>query len=308
MPVFQSPAIHDEFCPFASEMRAAFEAHFADPYAMAPPQHFIWNYWHVPGRYTYLRSEPPAVLGRELARRFMRHLETWVLLRYGLKPRAPWLSLYVNGCEQGLHNDAGNGRLAYVYSLTCWQERRFSGGETLLLRPEARSIERQTRPASLGDLMQAVSADFNRLILFDDRLPHGVARLSGTMAPTEGRLVIHGHLVETAPTLIGALPDAALQSVRGSLADDLERIGKQTDATLHGVITLRGDVARTGVVSNARILADMGWVLAPEGEARKRTAITQALARLEAIGPLPQAQGPSILVAALPLGGAGQSI
>ncbi len=307
MSVFESPAIHDEFCGFAQQMRAAFDAHFADPYAMAPPQHFIWNYWHVPGRYTYLRSELPAVLGRELASRFMRHLETWSLLRYGLKPRTPWLSLYVNGCEQGLHNDAGNGRLAYVYSLTRWQERRFSGGETLLLRPEARSIERQTRPSSLGDLMQAVSADFNRLILFDDRLPHGVARLSGTMAPTEGRLVIHGHFVETEPVLIGALSDAALQSVRGSLVDDLERIGKHTDAALHGVITLRADVARTGVVGNARVLADLGWVLAPDGETRKQTAIAQALARLEAIGPLPQAQGPSILVAALPLGGARQS-
>jgi len=302
MSVFQSPAVHDEFCGFAAEMRAAFEAHFADPYAMAPPQHFIWNYWHVPGRYTYLRSEPPAVLGRELASRFMRHLETWSLLRYGLKPRAPWLSLYVNGCEQGLHNDAGNGRLAYVYSLTRWQERRFSGGETLLLRPEAGNAERQTRPTSLGDLMQTVSADFNRLILFDDLLPHGVSRLSGTMAPTEGRLVIHGHLVETKPMLIGALPDEALQSLRGQLTDDLERIGGRTETALHGVVTLRADVARTGVVANARVLADLGWVLAPEGEARKRDAIAEALSLLESIGPLPQAQGPSMLVVALRLG------
>lgn len=307
MSVFESPAIHDEFCGFAPEMRAAFEAHFADPYAMAPPQHFIWNYWHVPGRYTYLRSELAAVLGRDLAGRFMRHLETWSLLRYGLKPRVPWLSLYVNGCEQGLHNDAGNGRLAYVFSLTRWQERRFTGGETLLLRPDARSAERQTRPASLGDLMQAVSADFNRLILFDDRLPHGVARLSGTMAPAEGRLVIHGHLVETEPMLIGALPDEALQSLRGPLIDDLERIGEQADAALHGVVTLRADVARTGVVANARVLADLGWALTPEGEARKRTAIAQALSRLESIGPLPQAQAPSVLIAALRWGQIGQS-
>jgi|CXWL01.1.fsa_nt_gi hypothetical protein len=307
MSVFESPAIHDEFCGFAPEMRAAFEAHFADPYAMTPPQHFIWNYWHVPGRYTYLRSELAAVLGRDLASRFMRHLETWSLLRYGLKPRVPWLSLYVNGCEQGLHNDASNGRLAYVYSLTRWQERRFSGGDTLLLRPEARSAERQTRPSSLGDLMQAVSVDFNRLILFDDRLPHGVARLSGTMAPAEGRLVIHGHLVETEPVLIGALPDEALQSLRGSLVDDLQGIGEQADAALHGVVTLRADVARTGVVANARVLADLGWVLAPEGEARKRTAIAQALSRLESIGPLPQAQAPSVLIAALRWGQIGQS-
>jgi hypothetical protein len=302
MSVFQSPTIHDEFCGFAREMRAAFEAHFADPYAMKPPQHFVWNYWHVPGRYTYLRSELPAVLGRELANRFLQHLETWSLLRYGLKPRMPWLSLYVNGCEQGLHNDAGNGRLAYVYSLTRWQERRFSGGETLLLRPQARALERQTNSSSLGDLMQLVPADFNRLILFDDRQPHGVARLSGTMAPAEGRLVIHGHLIETEPVLIGALPAAALASIGATLQSDFARLSAAANQDVHGVVTLRADIAANGAIGNARVLSDIAWALNARGEEVKREIVQAALAHLGALQKFPTASAPSILIAATRFG------
>ena len=44
-------------------------------------------------------------------------------------------SCYVSGCHQGLHADAPHGPFAFVLSLTNWEERRFSGGETLLLQP-----------------------------------------------------------------------------------------------------------------------------------------------------------------------------
>jgi hypothetical protein len=47
----------------------------------------------------------------------------------------PYLSLYVSGCRQGLHNDARNGCFAFVYSLTR-DQRRTVGGETLVFREE----------------------------------------------------------------------------------------------------------------------------------------------------------------------------
>lgn len=300
--IFSSPTIHHEFCDFAEDMRAAFDAHFADPYAIVPAQHFVWNYWHVPGRYTYLRAELPTIVGRDLGDRFMKHLTTWSLLRYGLKPRLPWLSLYINGCEQQLHNDADNGRLAYVFSLTRWDQRRFSGGETLLLRRQAFDGERQTKPAYFSDLMDAVPANFNWLVLFDDRLPHGVSRVSGTMAPREGRLVVHGHLFDVEPLLIGVLPQDALSAAGPELTRDFDRIAAEAGTDLHGVVTFRADIAKTGAASGVRVLADLVWVLRPEGEAKKRAAIAKAMARLETIGPLPQAPGPSILIAALRLG------
>ena len=48
----------------------------------------------------------------------MRTLRTWSLETLGLGTvTRPYLSLYVPGCLQGWHNDSGNGRFAYVYSL-----------------------------------------------------------------------------------------------------------------------------------------------------------------------------------------------
>lgn len=297
---FVSPALHDDFCPFAEQMRAAFDAHFADPYAMTPARHFVWNYWHVPDRYTYLRSELPAVLGRDLANRFMTHLETWALLHTGLRPRVPWLSLYVDGCEQNLHNDAANGRLAYVFSLTRWQERRFSGGETLLLRPQDRRELTQSR--SRADLVQTVPAEFNRLVLFDDRLPHGVTRLSGSMAPQQCRVVIHGHLLESDPVAIGPLPAEAFIPHAGLLAERLGEIGDGTGNDVDGVCTFRVDIDRSGAAGKVHMLTDLAWAFGSEGEKRKRAAIDQAQTLLQTLQGLPAAPAPSVVIAALRFG------
>ena len=45
-----------------------------------------------------------------------------------------WVSAYVDGCRQELHADVPHGPFAFVLSLTPPQ-RRFTGGETMLLRP-----------------------------------------------------------------------------------------------------------------------------------------------------------------------------
>lgn len=38
--------------------------------------------------------------------------------------------------RQELHADVSHGPWAFVLSLTPWEERKFSGGETFMLRPE----------------------------------------------------------------------------------------------------------------------------------------------------------------------------
>ncbi|MEO8559251.1 MAG: 2OG-Fe(II) oxygenase [Rhodospirillales bacterium] len=200
------PIIADEFCPFAAELRAAFDAHFADPYAMNMQAHGVWNYWYVPGKYTYLRSAPSRVLGDDLAQRFLASLRDWALRHTGLVPVSPLLSLYVVGCHQALHNDAANGRLGFVYSLTNWRERKFDGGETLLLKQgEA------TGPAGRTELFDLIEPLFNRLLLFDDCRPHGVATVAGPMDPRQGRVVLHGHLVEQGVQVLEGKPDPALR-------------------------------------------------------------------------------------------------
>src|SRR3954468_20135254 len=117
----------------AREMRADVDAHFANPAQHSPQMHQVWNYWHVPGSYTYLRTSPEKVIGGEKVGQFVNALRDWSAINLGLAGVTwPYLSLYVPGCLQGLHNDSTNGRLGYVYSLTR-NDRRTIGGETVLV-------------------------------------------------------------------------------------------------------------------------------------------------------------------------------
>jgi len=123
-----------------------------------------------------------------------------------------WLSCYVEGMRQELHADVPHGPWAFVLSLTRWDERTWTGGETLILKPETldywsgfdadATVER-------GSLVELVPPKFNRLTVFDPRLPHGVPVVEGVRDPSQGRLVLHGWFNEPEPSLRGALADAA---------------------------------------------------------------------------------------------------
>jgi hypothetical protein len=56
--------------------------------------------------------------------------------RLGCRAITPiWMSYYVDGCVQELHCDNPHGPFAFVLSLTHWEGRPFSGGETMILQP-----------------------------------------------------------------------------------------------------------------------------------------------------------------------------
>lgn len=181
------------FFPGARQMRLAFDAHFLLPYRHDESKQ-IWNYWHVPGHYTYLRTAPRKVIPQALVDAFVEALGGWARAELGLaEVGPPVLSVYVNGCRQTLHNDVKNGAWAYVFSLTRWEERKFEGGETILVREEVFAAEpRPTLDSS--DVTHRVPALFNQLLVFDDRVVHGVEPVLGTMNPLDGRVVLHGHL------------------------------------------------------------------------------------------------------------------
>jgi len=183
-----------DFFAEADAMRAAIDAHLGNP-ASHTIEHQIWNYWHVPDMYTYLRTLPRKVIPTELMGRFWSHLASWTKSQLNCMPTDAHLSLYVDGCRQELHNDALNGQYGYVFSLTRWRERRFSGGETVILKPAALGRSMVGGEAMAGtSFYELIPAEFNQLLLFDDRLPHAVRQLNGSMDPLDGRLVIHGHL------------------------------------------------------------------------------------------------------------------
>jgi hypothetical protein len=249
-------AIVDNFLPrdLAVAMRADIDAHFSTPFKHRPETHQVWNYWFVPQVYTYLRTQPEKVIQRTSVESFLGLLRSWSTQTMGLARISwPYLSLYLNGCRQGLHNDAKNGRFAFVYSLTR-DERRSTGGETIVLRrgdPFLRGLGKASAHTAFYEL---VEPRFNRLVVFDDRMVHGVQLVEGTMDPIEGRIVMHGHIEETGPIVTGPLPpEQVLQGLRFALERFDKDCGVQAKQ-YDGVLVLRFAISSEGRVGRLRVL------------------------------------------------------
>lgn len=296
--------IVDNFLPleFATAMRADIDAHFSTPFRHRPDTHQVWNYWFVPQTYTYLRTQPEKVIERSRVERFMGLLRDWSVQMLGFGRLSwPYLSLYVDGCRQGLHNDVKNGRFGFVYSLTR-DERRSSGGETIVLR-QGDPFLRNLRRASAGTAFyELVEPRFNRLFVFDDRMVHGVQLVEGSMNPAEGRLVLHGHIEETAPIVTGALsPEHVMQGLRVAV-ERFERDCAERANIYDGPLVLRFTISRAGRVVDARVVldrvftereADLGW-----------PAIRSRLIELVGAGSYPAGSGETSVTLPLRFGGA----
>src|SRR5207302_3836255 len=112
-------------------------------------------------------------------------------------------------------NDSDNGQFAFVYSLTR-NERKTTGGETIVLREGDLFRRNLDTPQAGRGFYETIAPRFNRLVVFDDRLVHGVERIEGSMDPTEGRFVLHGHVRATGPVVVGALGE---QQVSAAVAE-----------------------------------------------------------------------------------------
>ena len=250
--------IVDDFLPaaLAESLRNDIDRHFAAPEQHHAETHQVWNYWYVPELYTYLRTTPQKVAAHQDVDAFMAALTEWSLRTLGLGGVSrPYLSLYVSGCAQGLHNDAGNGRFAYVYSLTR-DTRQTLGGKTILLKEATAFRERLRKPSAGSDFYTAIEPRFNRLVVFDDRIVHGVERVDGSMDPREGRLVFHGHIDKSGPFVSGGLTLAELANgIREAVGGFLDE-NAATIQLYHGPLVLRFKVAPSGAVACCRKLLD----------------------------------------------------
>ena len=260
----------DRFAPEARPLRAVFDARFAAP-REAHGERFVWDYWHVPGQYTALRTPAWTYFPRRLYAQFHNRLVAWGRTHLGCHDISPpWLSLYVEGCRQELHGDLPHGPWAFVMSLTHWRGRAFRGGETLLVRDEVLDFWHDfasVRAVEHGELIRAVAPQFARLTVFDPRIPHGVRTVTGTHDPREGRLVIHGWFVQPRPFVRGALPVRALAARIGELTDQLG--GWLAGLPIAGLVSLSFGVDRRGGVRDPRVLSDTTRVARADEPARK---------------------------------------
>src|SRR5438309_3652139 len=102
------------------------------------------------------------------------------------------------------------------------------------------------RPAAGTSLYDLVVPEFNRLTLFDDRIPHAVQRMEGSMDPLEGRVVLHGHISEGGVVAEGGLTPDLMQEGIGRLLTEL-RAGPGQGA--HGPLVYRIEIATDGAVA-----------------------------------------------------------
>ena len=290
--------VEDNFHDGAKELRAAFDARFADP-RRGGSERFVWDFWHVPDQYTLLRTPAASFFPKKAFEPFLNRLADWgrnVLGCAALSP--PWVSYYIDGCQQQLHSDVPHGPWAYVFSLTPPRP-LFRGGETMILRPEVLDYWRTFNDAEdreLSSFVQRVAPKFNRLTVFDPRLPHGVTPVRGTMDPREARLVVHGWFTEPRPCLQGSL---RASQVAGPLDEAVGRFGEAlaAEGIWHGVLSLRLSVRADGKAGTPEVLADtlVPVDADPRAGRRVRALVLKSLTGLT----FPKAKGPSVIT--LPL-------
>jgi hypothetical protein len=257
--------IVDDFAREGRALRGVFDTRFAEPRSTRRDR-FVWDWWHVPGQYTALRTPAWEYFPKPLYEKFHRRLVAWgreTLGCHDISP--PWLSCYVDGCRQELHGDLPHGPWAFVYSLTVG--RAFRGGQTLLLRDDVLDYWDgfvSTRAVEERELVRAIEPRFGRLTVFDPRIPHGVRPVTGTRDPREGRLVIHGWFVQPRPFVTGPLAGREVSARAAELGDVIG------DVPLAGLLSLAFDVDRRGTTRRVRVLSDTTRVPRADEPARKR--------------------------------------
>ena len=289
----------DRFAKQAKAMRGVFDQRFEDP-RRTNGDRFVWDYWHVPGQYTALRTPAYHYFPAKLYEAFHNDLVWWGRRTLGCHDVSPpWLSCYIEGCRQELHGDVPHGPWAFVFSLTDWLARTFRGGETLLLRDDV--LDYWNGFASAGvveepQVLQAIEPRFNRLVVFDPRIPHGVRRVEGTQDPRQGRLVVHGWFVQPRPFIEGPLKPPVLAQ---RIADLSQVIDPFVEAGLpvSGMLSLRVSVGSPGAVRKVAVLSDNTRV--PSAYADHRKQVLRAITRGVRGWTFPKAKAPSVVT--LPL-------
>lgn len=258
--------IQDQFYPHASEMRQYFHSQFANP-RETRSERFVWDYWHVPDQYTLMRTPAYHYFPEKMYMHFHKSLVHWgrrTLGCWDVSP--PWLSYYIDGCKQDLHSDVPHGPWAYVFSLTPWKNRCFSGGETLLLKPEVLSYWKNfsaPQDRELSSFVDRIPALMNRLTVFDPRYPHGVTEVRGTRDPLEARLVIHGWFMQPKTYIEGPLTAKATEKILNRAFDHLQELLAKSEFA-QGTVSLQIQVAKNGSVKSAKFATNT--LLTLEGE------------------------------------------
>ena len=284
--------VRDEFFAGAEKLRARFQNNHEDA-KKTNAERFCWDYWHVENQYAQLRTPAKDYFYDEndddddgVYDEFERELLTYSKGHLGLSNFTPiWMSCYVDGMGQELHADVPHGPLAFVFSLTKNfddddndnrnKRRYFTGGETTILRPERANYWQRFDPTEIVErtqLFEEIEPKFNRLTIFDPRLPHGVREVKGTKDVTKGRLVLNGWFNEPAISVEGGL---TIEDVGKALDAKLEELYEELETlpAMTGFAALRMEVA--SVDGNVECVSWGADTVAPAASLRDPDEITE---------------------------------
>ena len=251
----QSIRIEDSFYTGYSKLRAHYVKRFENP-LQAHSGRFCWDYWNVRDQYRLLRTPAQDFFGETLFQPFLNHLLQWGRRELGCQMIShPWLSAYVNDCYQEMHSDVPHGPWSFVYSLTPWKKRKFTGGETFVSKPKLLNYFHEldsSQSDETSQLIQKIPSMENRLVVFDPRYPHGVTRVNGVEDLLDARLVIHGWFTEPRPMIEGALNTRKVIPGMDQIAQHL--MDAFSSADLSGIFCARFEISSEGMISQVKIL------------------------------------------------------
>lgn len=241
-----------DFFDGAVELRRAYDEQLGTPGDLSHAR-FVWELFHRPHS-TYLRTDPSLVFSDDLNSAFQKRLSDWGAENLGCaRLHRPLLSCHLDGFFHSLHADPDHGPWAYVFSLTDWENRAFTGGETYLLRSSVLDYWRQVSEEGSTDFFDLIEPQFNQLTVFDSRIPHGVCTVHGTQDLLAGRVVLVGWFdwpeVIKSEDLTGQHWDSILEEVQREL--ELRLADFQT---VNGVLTTRLDLLPEGRVGAVKTL------------------------------------------------------
>jgi len=253
--------------PATSSLREHFDERFADP-LKATSDRFVWDFWNVPGQYLLHRTPADAFFPSELYDQLEDSLIEYGERVLGCRAISPvWLSFYTDGCRQEFHTDSPHGPWAFVLSLTNWDSRTFTGGETMLLNPNVLDFWRgfdSSQGLETKQLTTLIEPNFGQLTVFDPRFPHGVRIVEGgNRDPRQGRIVLHGWFTTPTPFFNGTLDDKKVTPVLNEYLGSLyEALAELPPAV--GTATVRVNVGPDGKMIGLKFLTNT-IMMRPQG-------------------------------------------
>lgn len=278
----------DRFFEGAASLRRAFEGAFSERLPPFDPRRFVWERWHVEGQFRQQRAPARLFFAAEPMAAFEARLLSWASVELGLSALGgpPWLSYLIDGDFQGIHRDTPNGVFAFSYGLSSPRGARFRGGETVLARPELLDYWRlgaHAEQVSHTPLFDEIPSRYDRLVVFDSRLPHAVSPVEGPRDARAGRVAIQGWLVPNGCVARG-VPE--VDELAGSVIRRAARACRGTD----GLLTLSVAVGRGGAAGRVDVLVDT--LVATGGDAAAPERASSALRSLWGLARFPRPRGP----------------